>query len=1710
MTFKRVVGTIFFLWFGFTQTFAGESACASLHADRSEKSLPKYSSHTKKISLLKAGDSSSIKHFAANEIIVKFKEPAANKLAQSLQKDGRNNGLLLPGSFGSSGSKHRIRNVKQLFPRFDRDIQNLKTLAGLDATRLNKTQKKLLQRQNRVSSYTTGPALDRIFKLEVELPEGQSIEDVVAAYNRNPDVEYAELNYIVSINLVPNDPLFPLQWSLNNTGQMYPESGRYNHPPGTPDADIDAPEGWDVSTGLTEVVIAVVDTGVYYNHRDLQNNRWINPDEYNGLAGVDDDDNGFVDDIYGYDFCNDDSDPFDDNGHGTHCAGIIAADANNSLDITGICRQGRIMALKFIDRYGYGSVGDAVAAFYYAVENGADVISNSWGGGEYSQLLQDAINYAYSRGVIVVAAAGNSNSNTLLYPAACDNVISVAATNSNDQKAPFSSYGEWVDIAAPGVDILSLRPVQTYSGVAYNAYTSIASGTSMACPCVAGACASLISANPTLTSEEIYEMVVQSGDPIADGICWSDKRINLLYLLSGAQPSKGRLSLDKNIYSCSDVIKIRLGDYDLAGAGSQPVTLTTISTDRETVVLIEDAAKPGVFTGEIPTATGPANVEDGTLQLSFFDIMYAAYEDADDGSGNPATVRVTVSNDCIPPSITNINLQRVGAGGAIVQVSTNEKTTVCVRYGQECGGPFMVADDNAGLSLSHTIRIKGLQAETRYYFVVDANDIIGNHTRSDNGGSCYSFVTGAVTEVFVPEDFNKIQEAMDAVWDGDIVTVLDGTYTGLGNRDLDFKGNAITVRSQNGPANCIIDCAGTQTEPHRAFYFSNQENGYSIVNGFTIKNGYAVYEGGAIRCYGSSPAIEDCIFVSNSAGDIGGAICNMNGSLPVIKNCIFRQNRTRSQSLIVYGGGAVCNILRSDSFYDGCSFFQNSSNNDGGAMFNWESKTSLLNCTFAGNKAYYYGGAILNLDSDITMINCMFSGNTSEGESGGAICNVGTDAELINCTVGGNNASYVSGGVANIDDCSTVIGNCILWGNSVAEIEDMNSQISGGLLNISYSCIQGLEDEWMANGNLACDPLFLDPDGHDDIIGTEDDRLTLLINSPCIDAGNNFLLPQSITTDLDGCERFDDEPDINDTGFGTAPIVDMGAFEGPRQYFLLDRANFIVPEGATAEFTVELAINPEKTVEVSVVFESGDPDITVESGSVLVFGPSDYNQPKTVVLAAAEDEDYLNGNAVINVSAEGIDTVSVKAVEEDITIPPAVLFVDVSASGANDGSDWTNAFNNLVDALQVASRPGHAVQEILVAEGIYKPAVSGGSQQEAFKLINGLSIYGGFPAGGGSWQQRDVKIFETILSGDLNDDDETDFSNMNDNCNNVVIATDSDPNAVLDGFVITSGRMSGMKNFSASPTVINCTFSYNFSIYGGGMLNLENSSPLISNCIFEDNFADFGGGMCNRSNSNPIITDCLFSQNYAGSGAGITNEDSSPDIKDCSFKDNLSDNSGGAVYNLGNSAPVFSGCIFTGNMSSFGGGINNDGNSEDPIVLNCTFYNNYAFNLGGGIYNDSNTMPRITNCISWNNTDKNGKLQSSQIYGGNPVINYSCVMGLDGSLGGTGNIGDNPLLANPSFGDFHLKSQAGRWQPESLSWVTDTQTSPCIDAGDPNMSFGREFWPHGKRINMGAFGGTIEASMSLSGAGNAADLNNDGVVDRKDKVIAAKTLATKF
>lgn len=280
-----------------------------------------------------------------------------------------------------------------------------------------------------------------------KLPKGMSIETAIARYKAQPGVAYAQPNYLHHIDAVPSDPRFGELWGMNNTGQTG----------GTPDADIDAPEAWDTQTGSSDVVVAVIDTGVDYNHPDLAANIWSNPGEIPG-NGIDDDGNGFVDDVHGYDFFNFDGDPMDDHSHGTHCSGTIGAAADNGIGVAGVTHDVRIMALKFLSSEGWGDTAAAIECINYADMMGADIMSNSWGGGPYEQALADAI---AGTDALFVAAAGNDSMDTDAspnYPSCYDspNVVAVGATDHNDQIAWFSNWGaETVDLFAPGEEVLS-------------------------------------------------------------------------------------------------------------------------------------------------------------------------------------------------------------------------------------------------------------------------------------------------------------------------------------------------------------------------------------------------------------------------------------------------------------------------------------------------------------------------------------------------------------------------------------------------------------------------------------------------------------------------------------------------------------------------------------------------------------------------------------------------------------------------------------------------------------------------------------------------------------------------------------------------------------------------------------------------------------------------------------------------------------------------------------------------------------------------------------------------------------------------------------------------------------------------------------------------------------------------------------------------------
>ncbi|MCA9300456.1 MAG: S8 family serine peptidase, partial [Phycisphaerales bacterium] len=285
--------------------------------------------------------------------------------------------------------------------------------------------------------------------LEVAMP----VDEAVKLLSALPFVDYAEPDYVVRADASSNDTYIGLQWGLNNTGQDI------RGVLGTPDADIDGFEAWDVRTNASGVVVAIIDSGTQWDHPDLDGNIWSNSDEIAG-NGVDDDGNGFVDDTRGWDFYSNDNNPDDGDGHGTHTAGTVGAEGNNGAGVAGVCWDVQLMPLRFLGPFG-GSTSDAVEAVNYAVANGARISNNSWGGGGFSTSLYNAIANAGSQNHLFVAAAGNDGVNTdnsAHYPSSYDlgNIISVAATDNRDGRASFSNYGSTtVDLGAPGVDIAS-------------------------------------------------------------------------------------------------------------------------------------------------------------------------------------------------------------------------------------------------------------------------------------------------------------------------------------------------------------------------------------------------------------------------------------------------------------------------------------------------------------------------------------------------------------------------------------------------------------------------------------------------------------------------------------------------------------------------------------------------------------------------------------------------------------------------------------------------------------------------------------------------------------------------------------------------------------------------------------------------------------------------------------------------------------------------------------------------------------------------------------------------------------------------------------------------------------------------------------------------------------------------------------------------------
>ncbi|MFW6061372.1 MAG: S8 family serine peptidase, partial [Planctomycetota bacterium] len=423
---------------------------------------------------------------------------------------------------------------------------------------------------------------DGTFLLQV--PEAMSQQQVLSLVGEMTGFRFAEPDFLVQThNTTPDDPMFEQLWGMHNTGQTG----------GVADADIDAPEAWDLNTGTGDVIVGVIDTGVDYNHPDLAENMWRNPGETPG-DGIDNDGNGYVDDVYGWDFHSNNADPYDDHYHGTHVAGTIGAVGNNDYGVAGVSWDAQIMALKFLDAGGSGYTSDAVEAVNYATmmrqDYGVNLVAtnNSWGGGGYSQAMFEALQANRDANMLFMAAAGNNygrnNDYHSHYPSnyEVENVIAVAATDHRDALASFSNMGPTtVDLAAPGVDVVSCSPGEGWRSL---------NGTSMATPHVTGMAALAWDVHPGAEYTEIRDALFAGVDPVdsLDGQTVTGGRLNAYNTLeqlglrvSGSNPAPGQV-----VDSALRAVTVKLSS-DVDESSVDPADLSVNDTPAEAVTVID-------------------------------------------------------------------------------------------------------------------------------------------------------------------------------------------------------------------------------------------------------------------------------------------------------------------------------------------------------------------------------------------------------------------------------------------------------------------------------------------------------------------------------------------------------------------------------------------------------------------------------------------------------------------------------------------------------------------------------------------------------------------------------------------------------------------------------------------------------------------------------------------------------------------------------------------------------------------------------------------------------------------------------------------------------------------------------------------------------------------------------------------------------------------
>jgi len=961
-----------------------------------------------------------------------------------------------------------------------------------------------------------------------------------------------------------------------------------------------------------------------------------------------------------------------------------------------------------------------------------------------------------------------------------------------------------------------------------------------------------------------------------------------------------------------------------------------------------------------------------------------------------------------------------------------------------------------------------------------------------------------------PADFNNIQAAIDDATNGDTVEIQPGRYTGPGNRNIDFKGKPITVRSTdpNDPNTLeatIIDCNGLG----RGFYFWGSRNGPDcVVNGLTIINGDAsqgtgAREGGGICCdeY-ASPTIRACRIMGNWANS-GGGIYIGNGSTAVIDRCLITRNSV-SSTWQGQGGGVYCSV-----------------------------------------------------SSDALISNCMVSNNQASGSSipygeGGGLCLSNCPATVRHCTIV-NNTAAVAGGISCNEFAEHIIANCIVWGNGTAD----SAQIVG-TPSVSYSNVQG---GYPGNANTSTDPRFVDPSAG---------NYHLSADSPCRDSGDPLLYNLGSTnSDIDGeprvmgprtdrgADEFTDEVlEMPIVGLSSTEFVFKAVESG------LDPEPQILTVRNIGLGTLIWHIHHDCSwlgLDENAGQSSGDPNYITLSIDISALSWGAHQCELTI-----DPEISANGpqTVTVNLHIRRASPLLVPAEYGSIqqAINAAAWGDTIKVSSGTYNENVRLLGKNLTLTSADPGNPEIVANTIINGNGIGPVVTFAGTENEDCKL-NGFTITGGYapkPAHGGGIQGNGTRagINDCVITGNSSyrrGGGLFDFDGPITSC------------TITQNSVSSPASTEGGGLHSCDGPITDCTISYNTSGsptrsgFAGGLYNCD--GPITGCTIIGNSAGGTGGGLqgCDGLiiNSN-IVGNTAWSDRFKSSGGGFYDCDGS--ITNCSVLANIAWESGGGFFGCSghishcliysNEAQLWDGgglghcesvsnCTITDNSAgNHGGGlhecssiinsaiannlagVNGGALHNCSEVINCTVVANHASEKGGAVYIQGHA--KTANCILWDNTATDGPeiclepyiirsefgdreypssmdVQFSNVRGGVAAVSATdCILNW-----GPGNIDLDPCFADANNSDYHLKSQASRYDPNGETWVIDEATSPCIDAGDPMDPIGPEPFPNGGIINMGAYGGTAEASKSYFNKPPcqtiiASDINGDCEVDFED------------